>query len=253
VPDAAVRTALNDARRNAAGQVLAGLESIPTSGSKRLGRVLADPKVRGDLEGWLMSLPVTSAEFRDNLEVRVSVAPDPDALWTELTTAASSQKDLDFPRNPDELDPLHIRVIAQISPTVGRALAKAPGAAAVAPQNTANTGVAMPVEIPHDPPRWITDQIDAKASSKRVDGALKTARAAENAARDKLRTHIEELSLSPKLTLGDAAKRDERVRAAIDRAVRNARPRKVNYLADGGAEVTFSFDLRELWYELDAR
>ena len=86
-----------------------------------------------------------------------------------------------------------------------------------------------------------------------MDGRLKTARAAETAARDRLRGRVEELQLSRQLTLGEAARRDPRVRGAIDRAVGRARPRKVNYLSDGSAEVTFTLDLRDVWYEIEGR
>jgi hypothetical protein len=252
VPDADVRAAINDARRNAASQLLASVNPVALpSGKARLQTVVADPKVHGVLESWLMSRPVTSAEFQDDLEVRVGVAPDADAFWNELTAVAGDRKDLGFPGDADARDRLRLDVIRRIEPTVGRAFAKG-HAAAAAPANAGQRAM-MAVDIPRDPPRWIADQVDVKASSKRVDSPLKTARAAESAARDKLREQIEKLEIKPKLTLGEAAKRDDRVRAAIDRAVRHARPRKVNYSADGGAEVCFSLDLRELWYELDAR
>jgi hypothetical protein len=247
VPDAAVRSALHDARRNAAAQVLQNVEPVVMpSGKARLSSVLSDAKVRSELEGWLMSRPVTSAEFRDDLEVRVGVAPDAEAFWNELATAAGDRKDLGFPTDPDARERLRSDVIRRIEPTVGRAVAKAP-------TGGGNARALMAVDIPRDPPRWIGDQLDVTAPSKRVDGPLKTARAAESAARDKLRQRIEQLPLSPKLTLGEAARRDDRVRAAVDRTVKNARPRKVIYHSDGGAEVSFSLDLRDLWYELDAR
>jgi hypothetical protein len=254
VPDAAVRTALNDARRSAATQVLGRLESSASTsaGTASLRTLLADPKVRGELEGWLMGRPVTAANFRDDLEVRVSIAPDPDALWNELAAATADRKDLGFPGDGDARDQLRLNVIRQVEPTIGRSFAKAPGVAEQPKAAAAGPAVAA-VEIPRDPPRWIAEQREAKGSSKPVDGALKTARAAESAARDNLRQEIEKLPLSRSLTLGEAASRDGRVRAAVDRAVKHARPRKVNYRSDGGAEVTFSLDLRDLWYELDAR
>jgi hypothetical protein len=252
VPDADIRAALNDARRNAASQVLASVEPVALpSGKAQLQAVLADPKVRGALESWLINQPVTSAEFQDDLEVRVGIAPDADAFWNELKAAGANRKELGFPTDADARDRLRLDVMRRIEPTVGRAFAK--GHAGVGPGAPAPQQALMAVDIPRDPPRWIADQIDVSAPSKRVDTPLKTARAAESAARDKLRNKIEELKLSSKLTLGDAAKRDNRVRAAIDRVVRHARPRKVSYLSDGGAEVTFSLDLREVWYELVAR
>jgi hypothetical protein len=257
VADAAVQASLNDARRNAAKQMLGRVESVATSsGESSVRKVLADPKVRGELEGWLMSRPVTAADFRDDLEVRISIAPDPDAFWSELATAAGGRKDLGFPADADARDRLRVNVIREVEPTVGRARAKGPAGVAVRQIAAAAGGnnAPMAADIPRDPPRWVTEQRDGKGSSPRVaGGALKARLAAENAARDDLRKNLDDLQLRDKFTLGEAAKRDPRVLAALDHAVKNARARKVKYLSDGGAEVTFTLDLRELWYELDAR
>jgi len=255
VPDEAVQAAVNDARGSAARQVLESIEGVRIPGAAEgapqasLGTVLADQKVRDALQGWLMNRPVTSVDFRDDLEVRVAVAADAQSFWDELSAATADRNDLPFPQDETTRSELRRQVIGRVEPTVGRAVAKAP-AGAVASAVT-RTAAAESVDLPRDPPRWVGRQVDARGSSGRVDGRLKTARAAESAARDRLRGQIEELPLSRQLTLGDAARRDERFRAAIDRAVLRARPRKVNYLADGGAEVSFSLDLRELWYDLE--
>jgi hypothetical protein len=256
VADAAVQAALNDARRNAASQVLGSIESVsmPT-GAYSLRKVLADPKVRGELEGWLMSRPVTAADFRDDLEVRISIAPDADAFWTELAAVAGERKDLGFPADPDARDQLRLNIIRVIEPTIGRARAKGSAVrrngAATAP---VGDNLATTIDIPRDAPRWVIEQREGRGSSPQVSGgALKARLAAENAARADVRQKVERLELSRHLTLGDAIKRDARVRDAVDRAVKRARARKVKYLSDGGVEVTFSLDLRELWYELDAR
>jgi hypothetical protein len=249
VPDADIRTAINDARRNAATQVLASVEPIALpSGKARLQSILADTKVRGALESWLMNRPVTSAEFQDDLEVRVGVAPDPDAFWTELTAAAGDRKDLGFPTDADARDRLRLEVIGRIEPTVGRAFAK--GHAGGGPNRAVVVQRAM---VATEIPRWVGEQRDGNGSSPRVAGGpLKARLAAENAARADLRAKVEKLKLSDKL-LGDAAKDDAHIRDAIDKAVNGARARKVKYLSDGGAEVIYTLDLRDLWYQLDAR
>jgi hypothetical protein len=245
VPDAAVCAAVKEARQDAARKVIDSLGSIELSPrGPRLDKTLADAKVRADLETWLMNRPVTSVNFQDDMAVRVTVAVEGEPLWNELLAAAGERDDLGFPRDDQSRFDVRREVLRRVQPTVGRALAKTGGAPAVAVQRHA-------VAIPRDPPRWVVDQVDARGSSKAVNGRLKTARAAEAVARDRLRGRIEALSLSRNLTLGDAAKRDDRVRGAIDRAVERARPRKVNYLSDGGAEVSFSLDLRDLWYELE--
>ena len=241
VPEAAVKAAVKDARRDAARRVLDELRSA----DPRLDKALADEKVRGDLEAWVMSRPVTSVDFRDDLEVRVAVATGGDAVWRQLLAAVGERKDLDFPNDERAQGEIRNAVVRGVDATVtGRAVAKTNGGgAAVNPRAT--------VAVPREPPGWVTDQVDARGSSRAVNGRLKTARAAERDARDKLRERIEALSLSRNLTLGDAARRDDRVRDAIDRAIDRARPRKVNYRSDGGAEVSFTLDLRDLWYDLE--
>jgi hypothetical protein len=254
VPDGAVQAAVADARRHAAAQVLEGVESIEVPGSTdkvRLGQVIADRKVRDALEGWLMTQPVTSVVFQPDLEVRVSVAMDGESFWDQLAAVAGDRKDLAFPPPGDARDALRLTVVREVRPTIGRARVRGDGGATTIP--AAVQQVVDPVDIPADPPRWIVEQVDARGASRAVDGRLKTARAAENVARDRLREQVEGLPLSRKLTLGDAAQRDPRVRTAIDRAVGRARPRKVNYLSDGGAEVTFTLELREVWYQLEDR
>lgn len=259
IPDAAVQAAVSDARRNAARQVLDVVETIEipapgaaaaagTEDKPRLGQVLADQKIRDALNGWLMNRPVTSVSFQPDLEVRVGVAVDGESFWDEMVTAAGDRSDVPFPRDREARDALRRAVLRQVEPTVGRAQVAPSGVkvAAVATQESGNA----PVDIPAEPPRWVGEQVDARATSRPVDGRLMTARAAENIARGRLRERLEQLPLSRNMTLGEAARRDDRVRLAIDRRVKGARPRKVNYLADGGAEVTFTLDLRDVWYDL---
>jgi hypothetical protein len=247
VPDDALRAAVTQARRSAALQVLQSVESVALPGERdvRVANLLGDQKVRSALEGWLMNRPVTSVDFQPDLEVRVAVAADGESFWEQLVGAVGDRNDLPFPRDERARGELRDEVLRRVEPTVGRAVAKSKGGA------TARQGEA--VDIPRDPPRWVFERVDARGAARPVDGRLKTARAAEAAARDRLRGQVEELQLSRKLTLGEAARRDPRVREAIDRAVQRARPRKVNYLSDGGAEVTFTLDLRDLWYELESR
>ena len=246
VPEAALRAAVDEARRSAAGQVLQSVEGIAIPGERdtRVAKLLADQKVHDALQGWLMNRPVTSVDFKPDLEVRVGVAADGEAFWEQLTAAVGDRKDLPLPSDEKLRAELRDQILRHVEPAVGRATAKAGGGPA--PQ------AAQALEIPRDPPQWVFRPVDARGVARPVDGRLKTARAAESAGRDRLRAQIESLQLSRKLTLGEAARRDSRVRDAIDRAVEGARYRKVNYLADGSAEVTFTLDLRDLWSDLEA-
>lgn len=238
VSDNTRRAAVQEARHNAVAQVIEALHAPQL----RLEKVLADEKIRSAVESWLLARPVTSADFQDDLEIRLTMAIDRDSLWNAITDAIGNRKDVTI-----ESDTAVRRVILEriSSSIVGRAVAKADGGVP--------TTVHAAVALPSQPPSWVTEQIDARGSSPAVNGRLKTARAAENAGREKLRGKIEELMLSRGLTLSAAAARDVRVKAAIDRTIDHVRPRKVSYLSDGGAEVSFTLDLRDLWYELEDR
>ena len=241
IPEGVVRGAVAEARRGAAEQVLQSIEEIPL-----VATALRDRRVRDALQGWLMNRPVTSVEFRDDLEVRVAVAVTGEDVWDELVSAVGDGTAL--PVDKAERDALRGEVLRRVEPAVGRGYVKGDGGNRAEPGD----GGGDVVEIPLDPPAWVARQINAKGAAPPVDGRLKTARAAERAARADLARQLEELALTGKLSLGDAAQRDDQVRDALERTVRRAKVRKVNYLADGSAEVSFSLDLRELWRELDA-
>lgn len=248
VPEAVIRTAVNDARRSAAQQVLESVQGIRLLGDAgSADPVFADRKVHDALEGWLMNRPVTSVEFGDDLEVRVAVAVTGEDFWNELAAAVGDRKDLPFPQDEEGVRALEAEVLRRVEPAVGRARAKDGAAGAARPAEREQ------IAIPDRPPSWVTRHVNGTGRARPVNGRLKTARAAETAARDDLGRQIAELSLTRKHSLGEAARQDDRVRDAIDRTVRRAKVRKVNYLADGSAEVSFALDLRELWQELDAR
>jgi hypothetical protein len=79
---------------------------------------------------------------------------------------------------------------------------------------------------------------------------LKTARAAERDAQMKLTERIELLELDNNLTLGQAARQDPRIAAAISRTVERVTPYKIQYNSDGSVTVNCEADLRDLWDEL---
>jgi hypothetical protein len=238
IPKDVIRAAVADARRSAAEQVLESVEGIDPVAS-----AFGDPKVRDALQGWLMNRPVTAVEFGDDLEVRVEVAVTGEDFWDELGSAAGAGA---LPQDEAERRALRAEVLRRIEPAVGRAYAK--GDRDARPEHAGGG-----VEIPREPPTWVARHVDARGTARPIDGRLKTARAAERAARANLARQIEELTLTGKLSIGEAARRDDHVRDAVERTVRRAQVRKVNYLSDGSAEVSFSLDLRELWRELEAR
>lgn len=254
VSDQTLRAAIEEARRSAARQVLDSADAIPLVEDKtRLEAVLDDPRVRDAMESWLMNQPVTSVDFRGDLEVRVAVCVEGDGFFDELSAAVGDRRDLPFPQTERGRASLRRQMLGLIEPTVGRAVARSDGAsrARSTPPPSASGDTAG--GIPCDPPKWLADQVEVRGSSRAVDGRLKTARAAEAVARGRLRDRLEELPLTRTLTLGEAARRDPDVRAALDRALSGVRSQKVNYLSDGSAEVSLSIELRDLWHELERR
>jgi hypothetical protein len=79
---------------------------------------------------------------------------------------------------------------------------------------------------------------------------LVAAHAAQVAANAQLRHDAQDLPLTDTLTVGQAADRDSRIAAAVDRAMAHAHLSKVDFRADGTAQVTVVLNLSDLWNEL---
>ena len=105
------------------------------------------------------------------------------------------------------------------------------------------------MRVPRQPPVWIDHLLATDATAKFKDSRLKTARIAENAARDALREKVNGLQLGT-ATIGDAAQHDPAVDRAVQEALDRARAYKVDYFPDGSATVKISLDPRDLWDEL---
>lgn len=96
-------------------------------------------------------------------------------------------------------------------------------------------------------PAWTTDPITASATAARERSSLRTARAAEQAARDELRRTIAALQLTADHKLGDVALNDDAIRQVLDDAIEAAKVYGVDYRADGSVEVRISLDGDRLW------
>jgi hypothetical protein len=82
---------------------------------------------------------------------------------------------------------------------------------------------------------------------------LRLARMAEEKANADLRDRVEALQLGDGRTLGEAARSDPRVAAALDRSLRRAHVFGVDYDSDRAARVRVGLDLRCVWQELNRR
>lgn len=107
--------------------------------------------------------------------------------------------------------------------------------------HAAAVGGATTLQLPDIPPGWTQDAQTASAVAPAAEGALKTARAAERAAREALRSQLAGLPLDPAHKLGDASPK------TVDIAATGAKIASVDYRADGSVEVSVSIDGQQLW------
>jgi hypothetical protein len=231
--------ALEDAALDAAARVMDSVKEIPLGNKKTVGDAFADPQIGNRIRGWITSRPMTRVDFQDNLDVEIALAAEPRELFDTFRETLQNQDDL-RPKNPDDWRDIEKDFLVKTAPAVGRAHVSDPK---VIP-------AANVVRLPARAPAWITKSITVVGTSPSVGGKLKTARAAERDAQAKLTERIESLELNNNLTLGQAARQDPRLAAAISRAVERVSPHKIQYNPDGSVTVHSEADLRDLWDEL---
>jgi hypothetical protein len=250
VSDEQRREALKGAKANAIARVIESLRPIDLGNGKRLDEALNAPGVTEDLRHWIASRPVTSVEFGDDLQVRLTLAAPAEDLWPVLQRALAQQRQVQgLPTNPDGWEHLRQEVLHDAAPAVGRSIAVPDKAPAPPP----TTGAAPARGLPHQPPAWVNEQFEADGTAQGAPrDLLKTARAAEDKALADLRSRIDQLPVGD-TTLGMLAKQDDRLQQAIKRTLRRAQATKIHYDPPrGGATVHISLPLEQLWRELDA-
>jgi hypothetical protein len=243
VTDAERRRALTAARDAAITQVLESLRPIQFSSGQTVGNALADSGAGARVKNWLASRPVKSISFADDLVVRLELDASPDELWPVLKASLSDQKSVRTPVTESGWDSLKKRVISQVGPAVGSGM--------VQPELPPATGHGM--AIPARAPAWATRQAEAEATSPAHGSKLLTARVAEAIALKKLSEQIDSLPFTGEMTIAQAAQRDPRIEQAVSRAMRRARPFKVDYGGKGAVTVHVALNLAELWAEISAQ
>jgi hypothetical protein len=236
------RRAIEAARQHAAQRVIDSLLPITWDGNRKLGDLLAVPAVRGPVQSWLDGRPVTSIEFRDNLEVRLTLSAPPADFWAVLRDAMERERKQPLPTGPADWEQLRQQVEGRMAVATGSAVA-APGAG-----GPRRSGVAIPAEKP----RWADDAMDARATASSPGGPLRAARAAKALASQQLRTKVNALTLTPGVTLGDAARQDPRIEEALARGIERAQISRVEYDAPRRGDVTtrLTLNLEDVWREL---
>ncbi|HEV8604855.1 MAG TPA: hypothetical protein VGQ99_05785 [Tepidisphaeraceae bacterium] len=231
--------ALDDASADAARRVMDSVKDIPLGNKKTVADAFADPQIAARIRNWLTSRPMTRVDFQDNLDVEVALAADPRDFFDLFRETLQNQNNLP-PTNPDDWREIEKDFLVKTAPAVGHA--KVP--------DTKVTPAANLVRVPPKAPAWIDKSITVIGVSPSVGGKLKTARAAERDAQAKLIERIESLELDTSLTLGQAARQDPRIAAAISRTIERINPHKIQYNPDGSVAVHCQADLRDLWDEL---
>ncbi len=96
-------------------------------------------------------------------------------------------------------------------------------------------------------PPWANDPLVASATASREKSSLRTARVAEQSAREALRAKLDSLKVSDDRTLAELARRDESIRKVLDEAAAAAKISGVDYRGDGSVELRLGLDGRQLW------
>ena len=180
------RQAVDAARKNAVSRILDSIGPVELPADKRLSDALAVKGVEASVDAWLMSCPVTSVEFRDDLEIRLMLGATPSELCGAVRIALLRQDVLAVPKDDAGWNRFCDQVETRMALPLGRSVVAAPG-----------TGAPVAVVIPGDPPGWARDAVDTEAVAHSNGPLLRTARVAEGAAIDQLRHRVEALAFHP--------------------------------------------------------
>jgi hypothetical protein len=252
VPEADRRAAVQAAQHDAGRRAVEGLSGVTLSDGKTVNDALQVPAVRKAIQDWVASRPVVDLRFGSDGEVLMTVAAPAEELWSVFRQAVAGQNEVPVPRDESAWQRLHDEVVARLRMPTGR------GAISQAPRTAPPPRRALPAQ----PPRWVGDTLDAVGTAgadERFRNAspaavqLRLARMAEDKANDELRNRVEALQLGDGRTLGEAARSDPRVAAALDRSLRRAHVFGVDYDGDRTARVRVGLDLRCVWQELNRR
>jgi len=240
VSDQSRQRAIEAARQDAVDRVIESLKPISWNDRRTLSDALDNKEVAEIVRGWLNTRPVTTVEFRDNLEVRLTLAVAPDDLWPVLKGAMERGKSVPKPKASADWQRLHQQVDARMANPCGSAAA------------TAVIATRPAIAIPTIAPAWTRLTLDGKAQAQSPNGLLRAARSAKVAALAQIRTQINALPLTAHLSLGDASHQDPRIDQAITRALDHAQISKIEYDAPnrGWATAHMTLDLDVLWREL---
>jgi len=234
--------AVLSAKDDAIKHVLNSVQPILVADGKTVGDVMdSHPKVRQALMDWLNIRPVLRIEYRRDLQIELTMAGTPDGLFDAFRRAVGDEPDVKVPRHEIGWSAVRNDFEKQMTLPIGHAT--------VAPTTAPAAAQPLPaVELPRRAPAWVTDHIEVDATAEAApDSQLRAARIAETAARRKVLEKINELPLSRRVTVGQAAEQDPRIRDAVAKAMDQAQIMKTDYSHKKTVTITLRLDLQDLW------
>lgn len=235
------RQALIQARQNAAEHVLEMLRPIQLADGNTIAQAMTtQPELRTRLLAYLQTVPVTSVDFGDNLQVTIQLRPS----WQELAQIIYVHTS---GKSSSQLNTEDYANLQQLRDRISKRLTEASGTATVVQSSTAPELV---VSIPQQPPAWVDDQLEVTGHGLVPGSQLKSSRAAEHEAKLKLRSRLEKLHLDGSRTVLDAASADPHVVDAINQTLDQARPYKSEFNSDGSVTIHEILDLHDFWQAL---
>jgi hypothetical protein len=254
VPEKAREAALEEARADAVERAMKGVERVRVNPEQTLGDAFANPEIGKAIGDWLAARPVTEVDFdeagarQQKLVVKVTLGVSPDDYFEQVRATLEGQKAVSLPQSDEEWERVRKDFLAAFQPAQGRATAK------IEPKDSPIPRGKGFLPTQRLAPNWVGDDVvvegTATATGTSAAAKLKARQKAEADAREDLRKRIESLRFDDDTTIGQAAKQDPRLEAAVRRAIDRTRPSKTDYRADGTVVVHFVHDLRDLWDEL---
>ena len=238
VSDAARKQAVDSARDDAVRRAIDTIRPIPFAAGKTVGDDLSVTPFQQAISSWLAARPVRRVRFGADHEVELTLSTPP-SEYCDQVLAAARQAGLPIPDASGQAA-LYQKFSRLPAVSSGRAAASA----------AAPTTAVFAIDLPNQPPAWTEQTLMGEGTAEARGSKLKTARVAEAAAVDALRTTVDALPLTSTLTIGDAVKKSPSIAKAVDRCLDRARPYKVDYRADGSVLVKSSMNPRELWAEI---
>jgi hypothetical protein len=265
VNDAGRAQAVAAAKSDAARRSLASVRGVGLTRTSTVGDVLDVRSVGNGMQDWLTARKPARVTLDADGEATVELSATPAEAFDAFRGLAINQREVPLPADEGSWRRARADFERQMVTPVGRSVAPvggggSRGAAAELPAGkgggrpddigNAVIGRRPPLVLPDQPPAWVQRRLSANGLGAREKSKLRAARAAESAAEEKLRREIEDLPLTERQTIGQAAKADPRVDRAITRAINRSRISRANYHDDGAADVDVYLDLDALWQEL---